>query len=93
MVRSIGADHVIDYTQEDFTKNGQHYDLILAASGYHSIFRLQACIESQGNLCHDRRFHGSNVPGYAPGTMDFNDREQENGYPDGESKPRRIWFL
>jgi NADPH:quinone reductase-like Zn-dependent oxidoreductase len=37
MVRSIGADHVIDYTQEDFTKNGQQYDLILAANGYHPI--------------------------------------------------------
>lgn len=33
MVRSIGADHVIDYTQEDFTTNGQRYDLILAANG------------------------------------------------------------
>src|SRR6184192_1570576 len=29
MLRSIGADHVIDYTQEDFTKSGQRYDLIL----------------------------------------------------------------
>jgi NADPH:quinone reductase-like Zn-dependent oxidoreductase len=32
MVRSIGADHVIDYTQADFTQNGQRYDLIIAAS-------------------------------------------------------------
>lgn len=37
MVRSIGADHVIDYTQEDFTQNGQEYDVILAANGYHPM--------------------------------------------------------
>jgi NADPH:quinone reductase-like Zn-dependent oxidoreductase len=37
MARSIGADHVIDYTKEDFTRNGQPYDLILAANGYHSL--------------------------------------------------------
>jgi NADPH:quinone reductase-like Zn-dependent oxidoreductase len=37
IVRSIGADHVVDYTQEDFTQNGHRYDLILAANGYHSI--------------------------------------------------------
>lgn len=37
MVRSIGADHVIDYKVEDFTRNGQRYDLILAANGYHPI--------------------------------------------------------
>jgi NADPH:quinone reductase-like Zn-dependent oxidoreductase len=38
MVRSIGADHVIDYTQADFTKNGQHYDLILDTAAYRSVF-------------------------------------------------------
>lgn len=37
MVRSIGADHVIDYKKENFTRSGQRYDLILAANGYHPI--------------------------------------------------------
>lgn len=37
MLRSIGADHVIDYTRQDFTRNGQHYDLILAVNGHHSM--------------------------------------------------------
>ena len=37
MVRSLGADHVIDYKVEDFTRNGQQYDLILAVNGYHPI--------------------------------------------------------
>jgi NADPH:quinone reductase-like Zn-dependent oxidoreductase len=48
MLRSIGADHVIDYTQEDFTKNGQHYDLILDIAGYHSIFDYRRSLSSNG---------------------------------------------
>ena len=46
--RSIGADHVIDYTQEDFTRNGQHYDLILAAGGYHWISDYKRALSPKG---------------------------------------------
>jgi NADPH:quinone reductase-like Zn-dependent oxidoreductase len=48
MVRSIGADDVIDYTQEDFTQNGLSYDLILAAGGYRSIFDYMRAINPNG---------------------------------------------
>src|SRR6266487_172402 len=48
IVRSIGADHVIDYSQEDFTKNGQRYDLILAVNGYHSIFDYKRALSPRG---------------------------------------------
>jgi len=48
MVRSIGADHVIDYTQEDFTRNGQRHDLILAVNGYHSIWAYRRALSPTG---------------------------------------------
>jgi NADPH:quinone reductase-like Zn-dependent oxidoreductase len=48
MVRSIGADHVIDYTQEDFTQNGQRFDLILAANGYHPISDYKRALSPNG---------------------------------------------
>jgi len=48
IVRSIGADHVIDYTQEDFTQNGHRYDLILAVNGYHPISDYRRVLTPQG---------------------------------------------
>ena len=48
MLRSIGADHVIDYTQEDFTKNGQRYDLILDVVAYRSIFDYKLALSPEG---------------------------------------------
>jgi len=49
MVRSIGADRVIDYTQEDFTKSGQRYDLILDSVGNHSIFACRRVMNPKGS--------------------------------------------
>jgi NADPH:quinone reductase-like Zn-dependent oxidoreductase len=46
--RSIGADHVIDYTREDFTKREERYDLILAANAYHSIFDYRRALSQDG---------------------------------------------
>ncbi len=48
MVRSIGADHVIDYTKTDFTKNGQRYDLILDNVANRSFSDLRRALTPQG---------------------------------------------
>jgi NADPH:quinone reductase-like Zn-dependent oxidoreductase len=46
--RSIGADHIIDYTREDFTQNGLRYDLILGANAHHSIFDYWRSLSREG---------------------------------------------
>jgi NADPH:quinone reductase-like Zn-dependent oxidoreductase len=48
MVRSIGADHVVDYTREDFSRNGQRYDLIYDAIGNRSVSDYQRALKPQG---------------------------------------------
>jgi NADPH:quinone reductase-like Zn-dependent oxidoreductase len=48
MVRSIGADHVIDYTKEDFTRNGQPYDLIYDAVGNRSVSDYKHALSPNG---------------------------------------------
>jgi NADPH:quinone reductase-like Zn-dependent oxidoreductase len=50
MVRSIGADHVIDYTQQDFTRTGQRYDLILEMAGNRSLSDLRRALTPKGTL-------------------------------------------
>jgi len=48
VARSSGADHVLDYTQEDFTKSEQRYDLIVAANGYHPILKYRRALKPNG---------------------------------------------
>jgi NADPH:quinone reductase-like Zn-dependent oxidoreductase len=48
-MHSLGADHVIDYTQEDFTKNGKQYDLILDIVAHRSVFAYKRALRSNGS--------------------------------------------
>jgi len=48
LVRSIGADHVVDYTREDFTRNGQQYDLIYDSIGNRSVLDYRRALKPQG---------------------------------------------
>jgi NADPH:quinone reductase-like Zn-dependent oxidoreductase len=62
MVRSIGADHVIDYTNEDFTKGAPRYDLILDNVGNHSMAATRRALTATGMLI-------SNGGGHAGGKL------------------------
>ncbi len=48
-MRSLGADHVIDYTREDFTKNGEQYDLILDLIAHRSVFAYRRALTPGGS--------------------------------------------
>src|SRR5438067_7728728 len=59
MVRSIGADHVIDYTQEDFTQGGPRYDFILDNVGNHSLSATRRALTPTGKLQSNGGGHAS----------------------------------
>ncbi|MEO2074010.1 MAG: NAD(P)-dependent alcohol dehydrogenase [Bacillus sp. (in: firmicutes)] len=52
ILRSIGVDHVIDYTKEDFTKEMINYDLIVGVNGHHSMSAYKKVLKSYGRFVH-----------------------------------------
>ena len=50
LVRAIGADHVVDYTQEDFTRGKERYDLILDNVGNHSLSDFRRALTPEGTF-------------------------------------------
>ncbi|QGQ48646.1 NAD(P)-dependent alcohol dehydrogenase [Metabacillus sediminilitoris] len=52
ILRSIGADHIIDYTKENFTQNSERYDLILAVNGSHPISEYKRTLRPNGIFVH-----------------------------------------
>ncbi|KMY54369.1 alcohol dehydrogenase [Bacillus sp. FJAT-27231] len=52
ILHSIGADHVIDYTKDDFTKNEEYYDLILGVNGSNSISAYKRALKPNGSFVH-----------------------------------------
>jgi NADPH:quinone reductase-like Zn-dependent oxidoreductase len=48
VARSIGADHIIDYSREDFTESAQRYDVIIAVNGYHPVLRYRRALKPSG---------------------------------------------
>jgi NADPH:quinone reductase-like Zn-dependent oxidoreductase len=59
MVRSIGADHVIDYTQDDFTKGGERFDVILDNVANHSLADCRRALTAEGILLTNNGTSGS----------------------------------
>ena len=95
MVRSLGADHVIDYTKEDFAKGDQRYDVILDNVPNHSLSECRARLNSRREIRHDRRRRTERQPmdrtfrSFDSGDGGVTIREPENGNDDGGTEEKR----
>src|SRR6202047_4302083 len=89
MVRSIGADRVVDYTREDFTTNGQRYDLILDAVGNHSFSERRRILTPNG-IC---VLAGVGGAGLHPGMLARVGRNFWNAFLSNFSKQKFVFYI
>jgi NADPH:quinone reductase-like Zn-dependent oxidoreductase len=92
IARSIGADHLIDYTKEDFTQNGQHYDLINAANGNRSIFDYKSAPNPKGIYVMSRGVGAQIFQALVLGSL-IDDRGQENGWNYGKTEQKDLALM
>ena len=78
IARLIGADHVIDYTKEDFTQSGQQYDLILAVNGYQPLSAYKRALTPQGIYVFVGGTPAQIIPVTFPWTINVKKRWQED---------------
>jgi NADPH:quinone reductase-like Zn-dependent oxidoreductase len=83
MVRSIGVDHVIDYTKQDFTRSDQRYDLILDNVGNHSLSDARRALTPDGRLL----ANGAPVSGWVGGLGYFLNAFVQSLFVGGQGRP------
>lgn len=89
MVRKLGADEVIDYTVEDYTKSGQRYDWIIDVKGNKSILECSSRTGAQGRVRPARMLDVPDPLIAAPRTPDLDGRAKEHRIPVVETLPTR----
>ena len=88
-LRSLGADHVIDYTQEDFTGNGQQYDLILDVVAHRSVFALKRALKPNGTYFVVGGSVATLLQVLFLGPLDTKVRGQESARPGSSARSQR----
>ena len=84
---ALGAHQVIDYTQQDFTRNGQQYDLILAANGYHWINDYKRALKPQGIYVMAGGTNAQIFQAMLLGLVGFQERREDPGRRVCEDQP------
>ena len=90
MVRSLGADRVMDYTQEDFSRNGHRYDLIVACNGYRPISDYRRALSPNGTYVMSGGAASQMAEAMLQGPWISMTGDSENGQPARQAKQRGL---